>query len=156
MNELDEISQSILRVLEEDPRTPNNAIAKRVGVAEATVATRLRSMRDNKIMRVALRKDFHSAGYDLQTTVDIYVTGRSVQSVAEDLAAIDAIKMVTIVMQKPEIIITINTADRHELAEILEFKIAAIEGISEIETHTVLSIRKSRVRYANLKARYGD
>lgn len=156
MTELDSISTKILEVLAEDPRTPNNAIAKHVGVAEATVATRLRQMRDDKVMKVTLRRDFHNAGYDLQTTVDISVEGRSVENVAEDLARIDSVKTVVIVLRKPEILITINTADRHELASVLKNEISAIKGIAEIETHAVLSIRKSRVRHANLKARYGD
>ena len=156
MSDLDNISTSILRVLARDPRTPNNAIAKEVGVAEATVAARLRQMRENKIMRVALRKDFHAAGYDFQTTVDITTSGRSVHSVAEELAALDAVKAVMIVMRKPEIIITINTKDRQELAHIISDQISTIRGVAEIETHAVLRIRKSRVRYANLKSKYGD
>ena len=125
-------------------------------MAEATVATRLRQMREDKVMRVALRKDFHRAGYDLQTTVDIAVSGRSVQSVAEEVAAIDAVKAVMIVMRKPEILITINTRDRQELAQVLCDQISSIRGITDIETHTVLRIRKSRVRYVNLKSKYGD
>ena len=156
MSQLDEISTNILEVLAKNPRTPNNAIAKAVGVAEATVATRLRQMRDDKVMRVALRKDFHSAGYDFQTTVDVSVSGRSVHSVAEELAALDAVKAVMILMRKPDILVTINTKDRQELAHVLSNQVSTIRGIAQIETHAVLRIRKSRVRYVNLKSRYGD
>ncbi len=113
-------------------------------------------MRDDKVMRVALRKDFHSAGYDFQTTVDVSVSGRSVHSVAEELAALDAVKAVMILMRKPDILVTINTKDRQELAHVLSNQVSTIRGIAQIETHAVLRIRKSRVRYVNLKSRYGD
>lgn len=151
MSTIDSKSKQILDILKKDPRTPNNAIARKVGIVEATVANRLRQMRDENVMCVVLRRDFHYAGFDFQAYIDVSVSGRTVDGVAKDLAKIDAVKAVSITLGKPEIVLVINCKDRHELTRILNIDIAATRGISAIETHTVLNIRKSKMGHGNLK-----
>ncbi|MDE0511948.1 MAG: Lrp/AsnC family transcriptional regulator [Gammaproteobacteria bacterium] len=154
MSELDNISKKILEMLREDPRIPNNVIAKRAEIAEATVASRLRQMRDNKVMCVALRRNFYSTGNDIQCYVDVSVSGRMVDEVANDLAQISFIKSVAIVLGKPEIVIVISAVDRYDLLRIVTEEISKVEGISAVELSIVLDIKKARLGHANLQAEY--
>ena len=49
--EVDEVDRAILRVLAQDARTPNNAIAEIVGIAPSTCHARIRSLRERGVVR---------------------------------------------------------------------------------------------------------
>jgi len=48
---LDEVDRAILRVLAEDARTPNNAVADLVGIAPSTCHGRIRALRERGVVR---------------------------------------------------------------------------------------------------------
>lgn len=48
---LDDIDLQILSLLAADARTPNNALAERVGIAASTCLSRVRAMRENGVIR---------------------------------------------------------------------------------------------------------
>src|SRR5882762_9160321 len=49
--ELDAVDRRILRVLADDARVPNNALAERVGIAPSTALGRTRSLRERGVIR---------------------------------------------------------------------------------------------------------
>jgi DNA-binding Lrp family transcriptional regulator len=49
--ELDDVDRRILRVLTQDARVPNNALAERVGIAPSTCLGRVRSLRERGVIR---------------------------------------------------------------------------------------------------------
>jgi DNA-binding Lrp family transcriptional regulator len=49
--EVDDVDRAILRVLAQDARTPNNAIAEIVGIAPSTCHGRIRSLRERGVVR---------------------------------------------------------------------------------------------------------
>ena len=49
--ELDEVDRHIVRELARDARTPNNALAERVGIAPSTCLGRVRSLRERGVIR---------------------------------------------------------------------------------------------------------
>jgi DNA-binding Lrp family transcriptional regulator len=48
---LDDVDRRILRVLADDARVPNNALAERVGVAASTCLGRVRALRERGVIR---------------------------------------------------------------------------------------------------------
>jgi DNA-binding Lrp family transcriptional regulator len=48
---LDEVDRRILRVLVDDARIPNNALAERVGIAPSTCLGRVRALRESGVIR---------------------------------------------------------------------------------------------------------
>jgi len=65
---LDEIDRGILRVLADDARTPNNAIAAHLGIAASTCLARIRSLRERGIIR------------GFRTDIDPVALGRGLQA----------------------------------------------------------------------------
>jgi len=49
---IDEVDLSILRLLEENGRTPNNIVAKKLSLSEGTVRNRIKKLLDNHMLRV--------------------------------------------------------------------------------------------------------
>ena len=151
MGGLDRIDQALIDALREDGRAPNKTLAQRLGIAEATVASRIRQMRDDGIMRVTLRRDLYSKGFNLQCFADIAVAGRPIEEVAAELAGIDALSAVSLMLGTPEILAVFNAVDRPDLLRILADEIAQVEGVKRVELHTTVDIRKYQMGYANLE-----
>ncbi len=69
---LDAVDRAILRELVADARTPNNALAARVGVAPSTCLARVRSLRERGVVR-GFHADVDPAalGHDLQAMIAV-------------------------------------------------------------------------------------
>jgi len=65
---LDEVDRRLLRLLAEDARTPNNALAQRAGIAPSTCLGRVRALRERGVIR-----GFHA-------DVDPAALGRPIQA----------------------------------------------------------------------------
>ncbi len=77
---IDDLDRKIIELLREDGRAPNKLIAAKLGVSETTVAIRIRSLRERKVMIVTLQRDFYSQGFDLQCLGDVFVAGAAGRS----------------------------------------------------------------------------
>ncbi|MFC5665918.1 Lrp/AsnC family transcriptional regulator [Kitasatospora misakiensis] len=95
---IDDIDRAILRVLAENARTPNNALAEAVGVAASTCLARVRALRDRGIIR-AFRTEIDPAaiGLPLQAMISVRLRAHtreqneSFRSTAPDLPGVLAV-----------------------------------------------------------------
>lgn len=151
MGDLDQIDLALIECLRVDGRTPNKALAQRIGIAETTVAARIRQLRDDKVMFVTLRRDLYSKGFDLQCFVDITVRHRNIDGVAADLARIEPVGSVLLMLGTPEIIVILNALDREDLYRVLECEVGQVKGVARVELHIAVDIHKYQAEYANLE-----
>ena len=147
---LDDIDRALIEHLRSDGRMPNKRLAKHLSISEATVANRIRRLRDESVLRVLLRRDLYSKGFDLQCFAEVSVAGRAVERVASDLAGIERATSVSLLLGTPEIMLVFNAVDREDLLAVLENEIAAVEGVARVELHTAIDIRKYKPGYARL------
>ena len=147
---LDDIDRALIELLRTDGRMSNKRLAKQVSISEATVANRIRRLQQESVLRVVLRRDLYSKGYDLQCFAEISVAGRAVEQVASDLAGIERATSVNLLLGTPEIMMVFNAVDREDLLAGLENEIAGVEGVTRVELHTAIDIRKYKTGYARL------
>jgi DNA-binding Lrp family transcriptional regulator len=147
---IDDLDRRIIALLRQDGRMPNSEIAVQLGVAESTVAVRIRSLRERKVMLVTLQRDFYSQGFDLQCLGDVYVEGRDVEAVARDFAALANVTIVTLNFGSPEIFIAFNARDRGDVVRIADEQLGSVRGVARIETYVALDIRKYESWFGNL------
>jgi len=147
---LDDIDRALIELLRTDGRMSNKRLAKQVSISEATVANRIRRLQQESVLRVVLRRDLYSKGYDLQCFAEISVAGRAVERVASDLAGIGRATSVNLLLGTPEIMMVFNAVDREDLLAGLENEIAGVEGVTRVELHTAIDIRKYKTGYARL------
>ena len=147
---IDDLDRKIIELLREDGRAPNKLLAAQLGVSETTIAIRIRSLRERKVMLVTLQRDFYSHGFDLQCLGDVYVGDRHVDAVARDLAALANVTIVTLTLGSPEIFIAFNARDRSDVVKIIDGQLARVKGIDRIETYVALDIRKYESWFGNL------
>ncbi|MER8185648.1 Lrp/AsnC family transcriptional regulator [Kitasatospora sp. NPDC094015] len=69
---LDEVDRAILRILADNARTPNNALAEAVGIAPSTCLARVRSLRERGVIR-AFRAEIApgAIGLPLQAMISV-------------------------------------------------------------------------------------
>jgi DNA-binding Lrp family transcriptional regulator len=147
---IDDLDRGIIALLRQDGRMPNSEIAAQLGVSETTIAGRIRSLRQGRVMFVTLQRDFYSQGFDLQCLGDVYVEGREVEAVAGDLAALPNVTIVTLNIGSPEIFIAFNARDRADVVTIANEQLARVRGVDRIETSIALDIRKYESWFGNL------
>ena len=84
--ELDDTDRRILELLAADGRASNRFIAERVGLTDATVATRIRRLRDDGVVGVTAVFDWELAGFGWEAFLFVEVDGRLPRDVGTDIA----------------------------------------------------------------------
>jgi len=151
-NGLDALDEGIIEALRREPRALNRDMAEGLGVSEVTIANRIRSLAERKLVRVTAQEDIWALGYELVALVDVFVSGRAAEAAAVELAALEQTGSVSITMTSPELIVQVFARDRADLLHVLEAQIAGIEGVAAIESLVVLEALKYRSEYGELES----
>ncbi|MBU6211030.1 MAG: Lrp/AsnC family transcriptional regulator [Gammaproteobacteria bacterium] len=130
---LDAIDQKIIAILRKDGRATNQELARRLGMAAATVSARIRRLEASKAMKVVAVTDFAAIGYKVLLAVGVQVQGRPAEHVAQDLAKLPEVFSVHVVTGARDIETLVALHDFDELHSLLLRDIAKIKGIRTIE-----------------------
>jgi DNA-binding Lrp family transcriptional regulator len=136
------VDERIMDALREDPRATSKALALQLSMTEVAVASRIKAMEAKGIMRVVAQLEFRALGYNVLALIDVMVAGRTIRDVADELALIDGVGSVTIMLGHPPIIIQVQASDLAALERLILNEIAIIPGIEQIETNVILDIAK--------------
>lgn len=137
--------------LREDPRATSKALAVQLSMTEVAVATRIKAMEAKGIMRVVAQLEFRALGYNVLALIDVMVSGRAIRDVADELALIDGVGSVTIMLGHPPIIIQVQAPDLLALERLILNEIATVSGIEQIETNVIIDIAKWQSGSAQLQ-----
>jgi len=130
---LDAIDQKIISILRKDGRATNQELARRLGMAAATVSARIRRLEAGKAMKVVAVTDFAAIGYKVLLAVGVQVQGRPAEHVAQDLAKLPEVFSVHVVTGARDIETLVALHDFDELHSLLLSDMAKIKGIRTIE-----------------------
>lgn len=141
---LDAIDRQILRILQQDARTPNNEIAKQVGIVPSATSERIRKLVEKKVITgYDGRLNPQAMGYDL--VAFIYVrTDEPVNTRAagEELAAIQEVQEVHNVAGEDCYLVKVRVKDTEALGHFLREKIGAIKSVRNTRTTIALETFK--------------
>ncbi|MDB5748213.1 MAG: putative HTH-type transcriptional regulator [Massilia sp.] len=146
---LDELDRAILAALRVSPQETNKALADKLGVSEVTIASRIRSLENDRVMKVMAQCDFRAAGYNTLANVDVYIAGRSVEAVGKELAKLDGIALVSILMGDPTFALLVMAPDLAGL-QVLKESIASIKGVQSLDVSVFSEILKYRSDFVTL------
>ena len=148
METIDSTDQLIVACLRSNPRATNREVAEELGVAELTVANRLRRMAEKSQMRVVAQKHLFADGH---TTICMYfvtTSASTVQEISQVIAAIADVFSVSQGMGNPDIVVMARTAGNAEVHGLAK-QIGAIRGVSMVESVVVFAIHKMRTGYGD-------
>jgi Lrp/AsnC family transcriptional regulator for asnA, asnC and gidA len=142
--DLDETDHAIIDLLREDGRLPYRAIARELGLTEATVRARVRRLEDSNTMRVVAVTDIEAAGYEMLLAVGVQVDHRSPVDVARELAEIPEVFSVNVVVGTHDIEILVVARDQEALADLLSVQLANISGVRRLTPALAVDVLKNQ------------
>jgi Lrp/AsnC family transcriptional regulator for asnA, asnC and gidA len=101
-------------------------------------------------MRVMALRDVRALGYDFLGFADIHVAGRSATDVGRDLAGIEEVMSISLMLGDPELICQISARDRHHFLSLVEDGIGRVKGVARVATYLALEVKKYRVDHGDL------
>lgn len=138
---LDDVSKGIIEQLQQDGRRSYAAIGKVVGLSEAAVRQRVQRLIEGGVMQVVAVTDPLQLGFARQAMIGVTVRG-SLQDVADQLAALDAVDYVVITTGTFDLLVEAVCEDEGDLLDLLEDKIRSIEAVDSTETFMYLRLVK--------------
>lgn len=142
--DLDDTDHAIIDLLREDGRLPYRAIARELGLTEATVRARVRRLEDSNTMRVVAVTDIEAAGYEMLLAVGVQVENRSPVDVARELAEIPEVFSVNVVVGTHDIEILVVARDQEALADLLSVQLANISGVRRLTPALAVDVLKNQ------------
>lgn len=138
---LDDVDREIIDQLRVDGRRSFSEIGRRIGFSEPTVRQRYNRLVSLGVIYVAGMYDETKIG-GIAAHVGIRVSEVPVAKVADQLADHPQIKYVACTLGYYDIILDIVAPDAQSLGKIVLQDLRRVRGISDLETLTVLEVRK--------------
>ena len=138
---LDEVSKTIIELLQEDGRRSYSDIGREVGLSEAAVRQRVQRLTESGVMQIVAVTDPMQLGFRRQAMIGIRVTGDT-RVVAEAVAAIEAIDYVVITVGSFDILAEVVCEDDEDLLALINDSIRPIEGVLSTETFIYAKLQK--------------
>ena len=142
--ELDATDSAIIALLRDDGRAAYRAIARELGITEATVRSRVRRLEDSNTMRVVAVTDIEAAGYGLLLPIGLQVDGRSPDAVARDLATIPEVFSVNVVVGSQDIEVLVVAEDQRALYALMTSRLAALPGVRRLTPALAVDVLKNQ------------
>jgi len=142
--DIDGTDREIMSILQENSRSANTEIAKRLQISEATVRNRIRKLVDSKIIRnIAVIKP-ELLGYQVHLFVGVQVEVKKAKEVASRLKNKEAVHFLGYSTGRYDIILVAFFRSVEEQSQFFLEELSRIEGIIRTETFSVLKNVKTK------------
>lgn len=139
MTNIDDVDKKILKILEEDSRTPFSIIARRLNLSESTIHIRIKKLKENGILkRYTVDVDLEKAGKGVTAFVMLKAEPKKYEEILHFLQNMREVYEIYDVTGEYYAIIKVRVENREILAKVLD-EIGNQEGI--VNTYTMFVLR---------------
>lgn len=138
----DAVDWQIIEALQLDGRMSNREIARRLGLSEGTVRTRIRRLEQQQMIRITAVTSVFALRMTAAAHVGVAVERDRLYEVADALRQIPEVRFVAITLGQYDIVLNVLVETREELLRLLSDRIATIPGVRRTETTETLSAVK--------------
>jgi Lrp/AsnC family transcriptional regulator for asnA, asnC and gidA len=132
----------IIELLQKDGRLPNTEIAKRLGISETTVRTRLQRLIQGEYIQIVAVSNPLKLGFKAIGTIRIHVDIKKMDKIIRELKAIKALWHIVQSTSGTGIETEFVLRDLNELNKLIFERINRIDGVLRTETSIFLSYLK--------------
>lgn len=143
---LDDISKSIIEVLQVDGRASYATIAKEVGLSEAAVRQRVQRLLDAGIMQIVAVTDPIQVGFRRQAMIGIRVSG-DMSAVGDALTEMPEVDYVVTTAGSFDLLAEVVCEDDEQLLDLLSTRIRVLPGVRSTETFVYLKLNKQHYNW---------
>jgi Lrp/AsnC family transcriptional regulator for asnA, asnC and gidA len=144
---LDQTDLRILDQLQQDGRRPYAAIARDLGLAEATVRHRVERLVRRGLVQIVAAADPLELGLQL-AEMGIRVRGR-IEDAVEALRRVPEIDYIAICTGSFDLLIEVVFVDHDHLLRLISEHVRAAPGVDQVEVFTILRVAKDSYRYSS-------
>jgi Lrp/AsnC family transcriptional regulator for asnA, asnC and gidA len=138
----DHVDRRIITLLQEDGRMPNSEIARRLGLAEATVRKRLNRMTSEGVIRIIAVPSPETVGLTQSAIISVACELSKVDEIAEALEALPETRYLGYAAGGYDLIMECFFYSHEHLLDFIRHRVATISGIQKTETSIILKVRK--------------
>jgi Lrp/AsnC family transcriptional regulator for asnA, asnC and gidA len=139
---LDEVDRQIVAILQDDGRTSNREIGRKLEISEATVRNRIaRLLREDLINIVAVPTP-RAIGMTLSAIIGISVSLRQIEEVVAALLTKSEVRYAGMATGRYEVIIEAFFHDQEHLLEFVTKDLGHMDGVTSVETSLILRVAK--------------
>jgi Lrp/AsnC family transcriptional regulator for asnA, asnC and gidA len=146
--DLDPVDRQIIRILQQDGRTSNVEIARRVGIAEATVRKRLDRLVSDGVIRITAMPDPVKVGLSTVTFLTFDIDLAMIDRVVDQLSRLPEVRAVYYTTGETDLIAEAWFPTSDELLRFMTQGVASIPGIKRTAISHVLRIIKNPSTWA--------
>lgn len=141
---IDQTDRKIIELLQKDGRMPNTMIAKKLGISEATVRSRLNRLTREEYIQIVAVSNPLKLGFEIVGMLKIDVDIKKLDAVSKELSKIDQIWFIVHTTGSSEIYAEFNAKSISDLNEFISKKVNKIDGLLKAETSLVMKYIKRR------------
>jgi Lrp/AsnC family transcriptional regulator for asnA, asnC and gidA len=142
----DTVDCQMIELLQKDGRISNTDIAKRIGISEATVRTRLNRLIKEKFIQIVAVSDPIKLGFEIVGNIRIHVDIRKMDQIIKELQKLKPLWFIVQTTGGTGIDTEFVVKSLDELNELIFEEINKIDGI--IRTETTLFLKYIKRQYA--------
>ena len=140
--DLDDLDRAILRMLQEDARRTNRAIALEVGSSEPTVRRRVERMLETGLVKIVAVVSPFALGYGVVAILGIQIDRAYQAQIEQALDAMSEVRFVGLTLGSYDAILEVWLPRSDLLLDFLANRLSPIVGIMRVETWQVLKLSK--------------
>jgi Lrp/AsnC family transcriptional regulator for asnA, asnC and gidA len=138
---LDQADRRIIEMLQVDGRRAYGSIAEEVGLSETAVRRRVQRLRDTGAVEIVAVTDPLQLGFNREAMLGVRVQGDA-RVVANEIASIDEAVYVVMTAGSFDLLVELICEDDDDLVHVLNDRIRAVPGVTEVETFVYLKLAK--------------
>ncbi|MDH0735269.1 Lrp/AsnC family transcriptional regulator [Achromobacter spanius] len=135
---LDDTDLACLIALQADPRASWRELGAATGIAERTVARRIRRLMDADALRVIAEPDPLAMGQGVVLHAWVRCRSGRVPEVAEQLARLDISQLVVTLAGTADLMAELTLADAADMPDVVTRVLPSIDGVEHVEARLVL------------------
>ena len=139
---IDEIDLQIIKILNEDGRTPFSQIAQKLGFSTGMIRQRYHRLVKDGVLQVVAVTNPLLMGFTTMAQIGVKVDGGRLQEIADQIASFDEVIYLVLVAGSYDLHIEIVCRDKSHLLDFLTNKLHSVEGIKDSETFICMEIAK--------------
>lgn len=145
---MDPLDEQIVELLQDDARMTQQAIARRIGLSQPTVADRIRKLEESQVITgYAARVDPRKLGKDITAFIGVGIEHpKYFDSFARKVSGLDEILECHRVAGEDSYVLKVRTEDTRALDRLLVEALRTIPGVTRTHTTIVLASVKEETR----------
>jgi Lrp/AsnC family transcriptional regulator for asnA, asnC and gidA len=138
---VDEIDRQLLVELRENAHQNSSMLARKLHLSPATVRRRVNKMLAKGVIRIVARLDSAAAGLNLAVIIGLDVEHDKIKEIQQAMLKRRRVRWVSTSTGRYRIIVFARFTDMEDLQKFITDEISDINGIKDIETHILFSMK---------------